>query len=63
LVTLSNVRPSAHDDAFDRYGESPEAGIRIDEVLAEDKAILANFLKQSRDHSGPSRKSKKGTMQ
>ena len=33
---------------FDRYGESPEAGIRIDEVLAEDKAILANFLKETR---------------
>jgi hypothetical protein len=31
---------------FDRYGESPEAGIRLDEVLAEDKAILANFLKE-----------------
>jgi hypothetical protein len=29
---------------FDRYGESPEAGIRLDEILAEDKAILANFL-------------------
>jgi Family of unknown function (DUF5681) len=31
---------------FDRYGESPESGIRLDEVLAEDKAILANFLKE-----------------
>jgi len=41
---------------FDRYGESPEAGIRLDEVLAEDKAILANFLKEPSDHSGPSRK-------
>jgi Family of unknown function (DUF5681) len=30
---------------YDRYGESPEAGIRFDEVLAEDKAILATFLK------------------
>jgi hypothetical protein len=45
---------------FDRYGESPEAGIRLDEILAEDKAILANFLKQPTDHSGPARKSKKG---
>jgi hypothetical protein len=44
---------------FDRYGESPEAGIRIDEVLAEDKAILANFLKETRDRTGPARKSKK----
>ena len=31
---------------FDRYGESPEAGIRLDDVLAEDRAILANFLKE-----------------
>ena len=46
----------------DRYGESPEAGIRLDEVLAEDKAILANYLKQLRDRSGPSRKSQKGTI-
>jgi hypothetical protein len=37
---------------FDRYGESPEAGIRLDEVLAEDRAILANFLKESPGHSG-----------
>jgi hypothetical protein len=29
---------------YDRYGESPEAVLRLDEVLAEDKAILANFL-------------------
>ena len=39
---------------FDRYGESPEAGIRLDEVLAEDKAILANFLKEPPGHSGTS---------
>ena len=38
---------------FDRYGESPETGIRLDEVLAEDKAILANFLKERPDRSGP----------
>jgi hypothetical protein len=37
---------------FDRYGESAEAGIRLDEILAEDKAILANFLKQPSDDSG-----------
>jgi hypothetical protein len=43
---------------FDRYGESPEAGIRFDEVLAEDKAILANFLKPA-NRPGPARKSKK----
>jgi uncharacterized protein DUF5681 len=46
---------------FDRYGDSPEAGIRFDEVLAEDKEILANFLKETRDRSAPSRKSRKGT--
>jgi hypothetical protein len=39
---------------FDRYGESPEAGIRLDEVLAEDRAILANFLKDPRGHSDKS---------
>ena len=44
---------------FDHYGESPEAGIRIDEVLAEDKAILENFLKETRDRSSPSRPSNK----
>ena len=48
---------------FDRYGESPEAGIRIDEVLAEDKAILANFFKETRHRSGPSRQSKRRAKQ
>lgn len=28
----------------DRYGESGESQIRLDELLAEDQAILANFL-------------------
>jgi hypothetical protein len=45
---------------FDRYGEAPEATIRIDEILAEDKEILANFLKSPSDHPNPPRKSKKG---
>ncbi len=45
---------------FDRYGESAEAGIRLDEILAEDKAILANFLKEPSGHSGRSRKPKEG---
>lgn len=48
---------------FDRYGELPEAGIRIDEVLAEDKAILANFFKETRHRSGPSRQSKRRAKQ
>jgi Family of unknown function (DUF5681) len=39
---------------FDRYGESPETAIRLDEVLAEDRAILANFLKEPPGHSGTS---------
>jgi hypothetical protein len=38
---------------YDRYGESPEAGIRLDEVLAEDKAILANFLQERPSRSDP----------
>jgi hypothetical protein len=37
---------------FDRYGESPETRIQFDEVLAEDRAILANFLKQPPNNSG-----------
>jgi hypothetical protein len=45
---------------FDRYGQSPEAGIRLDEVLAEDKTILANYLKQPSNRSGQSRTQKKG---
>jgi hypothetical protein len=44
---------------FDRYGQSPEAGIRLDEVLAEDKTILANYLKHPANRSGPSQKLKK----
>lgn len=45
---------------YDRYGESPEAGIRLDEVLAEDQALLANFLKQPSVPSGPSKKTRPG---
>jgi hypothetical protein len=45
---------------YDRYGESSEAGIRLDEVLAEDKAILASFLKQSPSQSDLSTKTRKG---
>jgi hypothetical protein len=45
---------------YDRYGESPEIGIRLDEVLAEDKAILANFLKQTSGSPRPIRKPKNG---
>jgi hypothetical protein len=44
---------------FDRYGESPEATIKLDEILEEDKAILANFLKAP-VRSGQTRKPKNG---
>jgi hypothetical protein len=42
---------------FDRYGESGEATIKLDEILEEDKAILANFLKAPSGPSGRPRKS------
>ena len=29
---------------YDRYGESPETDLRLDEILAEDREILSNFL-------------------
>ncbi|WP_319797359.1 DUF5681 domain-containing protein [Nitrobacter sp.] len=29
---------------YDRYGESPESDLRLDEILAEDREILASFL-------------------
>jgi hypothetical protein len=44
---------------FDRYGESPEATIKLDEILEEDKAILANFLKAP-GRSGQTQKPKNG---
>jgi hypothetical protein len=44
---------------FDRYGEAPEAGLRIDEVLAEDQALLANFLKKPGDRASKSQKAQK----
>ena len=31
---------------YDRYGESPETDLRLDEILAEDREILTNFLKK-----------------
>ncbi len=30
----------------DRYGDSPEAALRLGDVLAEDRAILAQYLQQ-----------------
>jgi hypothetical protein len=32
---------------YDRYGGSPETNLRIDEILVEDREILANFLNTS----------------
>lgn len=29
---------------YDRYGESPDTDLRLDEILAEDREILSNFL-------------------
>ena len=34
---------------FDRYGDSPEAVLHLDEMLAEDRAILAEFLPELGD--------------
>ena len=34
---------------FDRYGDSPEAVLHLDEMLAEDRAILAEFLPELRN--------------
>jgi hypothetical protein len=46
---------------FDRYGQSPETAIHLNEVLLEDKAILANYLPQPAKRSGPLRKFRKGS--
>ncbi|WP_245284790.1 DUF5681 domain-containing protein [Bradyrhizobium sp. th.b2] len=45
---------------FDRYGESPEATIKLDEILEEDKAILANFLKMPTKGAGRTQTRKSG---
>ena len=34
---------------YDRYGESPEADLRLNEILAEDREILSNFLTRPAD--------------
>jgi hypothetical protein len=45
---------------IDRYAEAPEAGLSIDEILAEDQAIVAKYLTPSPVQSRPkSRKSRK----
>lgn len=45
----------------DRYGESPEASIQLDDILAEDKEILANFLEKKTIAAGTTAKQRKGT--
>jgi hypothetical protein len=45
----------------DRDGDSPEAEIRFNDILAEDKEILANFLKKPAEKLGAFSKSKKGS--
>ena len=44
---------------FDRYGESPETGIRFDDFVAKDNEILANFLKKPTEKLVPFSKPKK----
>jgi hypothetical protein len=43
----------------DRYGEAPESQIKLDELMEEDRAILANFLPQLR--TAPEKTKRKGT--
>jgi Family of unknown function (DUF5681) len=45
----------------DRYGDSSEAEIRFEDILAEDKEILANFLKRPAEKLGAFSKSRKGS--
>lgn len=45
---------------FDRYGDSGEATFKLDEILEEDKAILASFLKAPAVKSSTTRKIKNG---
>ena len=44
---------------YDRYGESPETELRLDEILAEDREILSNFLSKPTGIAGPKEKSRK----
>jgi hypothetical protein len=46
---------------YDRYGESAETDLRLNEILAEDREILSNFLakpadpREAKDNSGKRR--------
>lgn len=45
----------------DRYGESPETDLRLDEILAEDREILSNFLSKPEGIMSPQQKSRKSS--
>jgi len=42
---------------YDRYGESPETDLRLDEILADDREILANFLTKPEGITSPQQNS------
>lgn len=44
---------------YDRYGESPETDLRLDEILAEDREILSNFLNKPSSTTNVQAKSRK----
>ncbi|MDR6305378.1 hypothetical protein GGQ85_003100 [Nitrobacter vulgaris] len=44
---------------YDRYGESPETDVRLNEILAEDREILSNFLDKTADPKEAKNKSGK----
>jgi hypothetical protein len=48
----------------DRYGETAETDLRLDEILEEDRAILERFVKKSGDIGAPTKARKsRGTRQ
>jgi hypothetical protein len=44
---------------LDRYGESSETELSFDDILAEDQAIIATYLKPPSDQIGSSRKERR----
>ena len=44
---------------YDRYGESPETDLRLDEILAEDQEILSNFINKPIGIAGLKKTSRK----
>ncbi len=43
----------------DRYGESPQSRLRLDEVLEEDRAILAQYLPKKSEQTPPNKSNRK----